>query len=150
MSGTHRCAEFLDDLKNMGFLYATKAGVTVAISDMIIPQEKHELIEASQKEVNKVQKQYERGVITNGERYNKIIDLWTHTTNEISEVLFDGLRDDREGFNPVYMMATLHAVRKSKSAVGRLARTDGQTAEENHRTGRRNHQSRIPQLRRGT
>ncbi len=128
MAGPHRCAEFLDDLKNLGFTYATKAGVTVAISDMLIPKEKHELIAGTQKEVNKVQKQYERGVITNGERYNKIIDLWTHTTNKISEVLFEGLRDDRDGFNPVYMMADSGA-RGSKEQIRQLAGLRGLMAK---------------------
>jgi DNA-directed RNA polymerase subunit beta' len=127
-SGPHRCAEFLDDLKTLGFTYATRAGVTVAISDMIIPKEKHELISETSKEVNKVQKQYERGVITNGERYNKIIDLWTHTTNEISEVLFDGLRADRDGFNPVYMMADSGA-RGSKEQIRQLAGLRGLMAK---------------------
>ncbi len=126
--GQHRCAIFLDQLKDLGFLFATKAGVTVAIADMIIPEEKQELIEATQKEVAKVTKQYERGVITNGERYNKIIDLWTHTTNEISEVLFDRLREDRGGFNPVYMMADSGA-RGSKEQIRQLAGMRGLMAK---------------------
>ena len=126
--GQHRCAIFLDQLKDLGFLFATKAGVTVAISDMIIPEEKQELIEATHKEVAKVTKQYERGVITNGERYNKIIDLWTHTTNEISEVLFDRLKEDRGGFNPVYMMADSGA-RGSKEQIRQLAGLRGLMAK---------------------
>ncbi|GAB4320499.1 MAG: DNA-directed RNA polymerase subunit beta' [Candidatus Zixiibacteriota bacterium] len=126
--GPHRAAEFLDKLKNLGFLYATRSGATVGIDDMIIPPEKQQLIEATQKEVANVQKQYERGVITNGERYNKVIDLWTHTTSEISEVLFQRLREDKDGFNPVFMMADSGA-RGSKEQIRQLAGMRGLMAK---------------------
>ncbi|MBI3872520.1 MAG: DNA-directed RNA polymerase subunit beta', partial [candidate division Zixibacteria bacterium] len=126
--GPHRAAEFLDDLKNLGFTYATKAGVTVSIDDMIVPPEKEELVELTKKEVARVMKQYERGVITNGERYNKIIDLWTHTTSEISEVLFERLKEDRAGFNPVFMMADSGA-RGSKEQIRQLAGLRGLMAK---------------------
>jgi DNA-directed RNA polymerase subunit beta' len=126
--GPHRTAEFLDDLKNLGFYYATRAGVTIAIDDMIIPPEKGELIQSTQKEVARVTKQYERGVITNGERYNKVIDLWTHTTNKLSEILFECLQKDRHGFNPVYMMADSGA-RGSKEQIRQLAGMRGLMAK---------------------
>ena len=126
--GSYATAEFLDKLKNLGFEYATRAGITVGIDDMIIPPEKAELVEAARKEVARVQKQYERGVITNGERYNKVIDLWTHTTSEISEVMFERLREDRDGFNPVYMMADSGA-RGSKEQIRQLAGMRGLMAK---------------------
>ncbi|HUU45641.1 MAG TPA: DNA-directed RNA polymerase subunit beta', partial [Acidobacteriota bacterium] len=126
--GPHRTSEFLDKLKELGFHYATRGGITVGIDDMIIPPEKKELIEATQREVAKVMKQYERGVITNGERYNKIIDLWTHTTSEISEVLFVRLSEDREGFNPLYMMADSGA-RGSKEQIRQLSGLRGLMAK---------------------
>jgi len=126
--GPHRTSEFLDKLKDLGFHHATMAGVTVSIDDMIVPPEKAELIAATQKEVARVQKQYEKGVITNGERYNKVIDLWTHTTSEISEVMFERLKEDRNGFNPIYMMADSGA-RGSKEQIRQLAGMRGLMAK---------------------
>jgi len=126
--GAHRTAEFLDQLKSLGFRFATRAGVTVGIDDMIIPPEKQKLIDATRLQVDKVTKQYERGVITNGERYNKIIDLWTHTTSEISELLFAGLGADRDGFNPLHMMANSGA-RGSKEQIRQLSGLRGLMAK---------------------
>ncbi len=126
--GPHRTSAFLDKLKDLGFRYATMAGITVGIDDIIVPPEKAELIAATQKEVSRVQKQYERGVITNSERYNKVIDLWTHTTGEIAEVMFERLKEDRDGFNPVYMMADSGA-RGSKEQIRQLAGMRGLMAK---------------------
>jgi len=72
---------------------------------MIIPPEKVNLIDRAQKEVDRIQKQYEKGIITNGERYNKVIDTWTHTTNEVAQAMYEGLKKANHGFNPIYMMA---------------------------------------------
>ena len=126
--GPYPTARFLDQLKELGFKYATQAGITVGIEDIIIPPEKEELVEAARKEVARVQKQYERGVITNSERYNKVIDLWTQTTSEISEVMFERLSEDRNGFNPVFMMADSGA-RGSKEQIRQLAGMRGLMAK---------------------
>lgn len=126
--GTDMTIEFLDKLKALGFEYATQAGVTVSIEDMLIPEEKARLIENAQKEVDKIRKRYERGVITNGERYNQVIDIWTKTTSEVSEVMFNNLARDREGFNPVYMMADSGA-RGSKEQIRQLAGMRGLMAK---------------------
>ena len=74
----------LDKLKELGFREATKSGVSIGIDDMIIPKERDEEIEDAQKQIKEVEKQYRKGVITSGERYNKIIDIWTHCTDQIS------------------------------------------------------------------
>jgi len=126
--GPERTVEFLDRLKKLGFEYATLAGVTISIDDMLIPEEKIKLIENAQKQVAKIQKRYERGVITNGERYNQVIDIWTKTTTEVAEVMFDNLASDRDGFNPIFMMADSGA-RGSKDQIRQLAGMRGLMAK---------------------
>jgi len=126
--GAARTVEFLDKLKKLGFEYATLAGVTVSIDDMLIPDEKKKLIQSAAKDVEKIQKRYERGVITNGERYNQVIDIWTRTTSEVAKVMFDNLAQDRQGFNPVYMMADSGA-RGSKEQIRQLAGMRGLMAK---------------------
>jgi len=126
--GNTRTVEFLDKLKKMGFEYATLAGVTISIDDMLIPEEKASLIDDAKKLVNKIQKQYERGVITNGERYNQVIDVWTKTTSEVASVMFENLASDRQGFNPIYMMADSGA-RGSKEQIRQLAGMRGLMAK---------------------
>lgn len=102
--GTKIACVYLDNIKDMGYEYATKAGVTFGLDDLVVPESKGEIIKKSLEEVNRIRKQYTRGIITEGERYNKIIDIWTHTTNEVSNELYDRLKDDKDGFNSVYMM----------------------------------------------
>jgi len=126
--GQTATAFFLDRLKEIGFRWATQAGVTVSIEDLIIPQEKDELIKEAEKEVAKIQKRYMKGVITNGERYNQIIDTWTKTTSSVAEVMFSSLAADRDGFNPVYMMADSGA-RGSKEQIRQLAGMRGLMAK---------------------
>ena len=104
--GSRRTSEFLDRLKSIGFDYATRAGLTIGIDDMLIPKEKENLVNKTFKQVSEIHKQYRDGAITDTERYNKVIDAWTQVTNEVADILLARLRDDREGFNPVYMMAT--------------------------------------------
>jgi len=118
--GADICAEFLDNVKTFGFEFATIAGVTVGIDDMVIPDEKDKLINTAVKEVAQITKQYEKGAITNGERYNKVIDTWTRTTNEVSDVLFTNLAEIDQGFNPIFMMADSGA-RGSKDQIRQLA-----------------------------
>ncbi|HZI89064.1 MAG TPA: DNA-directed RNA polymerase subunit beta', partial [Candidatus Polarisedimenticolia bacterium] len=103
--GNKTTAILLDSLKNLGFTYATQAGITVGIDDILIPGAKKAIIDRAQKDVAHINQQYQQKVITDGERYNKVIDTWTHVTTEVEEATFQGLAQDRDGFNPIYMMA---------------------------------------------
>jgi DNA-directed RNA polymerase subunit beta' len=103
--GPEITSDLLDALKDLGFQYATQAGFTVGIDDVRIPPEKHEIIARARAEVDQINLNYRRGVITEGERYNKVIDTWTHATTDVEEVTFEGLQADRDGFNPIFMMA---------------------------------------------
>jgi DNA-directed RNA polymerase subunit beta' len=125
-------ADFLDKLKNIGFEYATIAGITVSIDDLSIPQSKKGLIAQAEKEVADIQKAYEQGVITNGERYNKVIDTWTRTTSEVAEEMFKGMAKEKDGFNPVFMMADSGA-RSSKDQIRQLAGMRGLMAKPQKR-----------------
>ncbi|OVE79025.1 DNA-directed RNA polymerase subunit beta' [bacterium I07] len=128
LAGSRRTVIFLDNLKEMGFYYAMKAGVTIGINDVIIPAEKPALLTSSNKEVDHIRSLYEKGVITDGERYNKVIDVWTRTTNEVAEHLFDHLQHDSGGFNSVYMMADSGA-RGSREQIRQLAGMRGLMAK---------------------
>ena len=102
--GNRRTAEFVDQLKKMGYHYATLAGITIAIDDVVVPDEKDEVIDSALQEVDKVRDQYANGIITDGERYNKVIDIWTHATQAVSRVMQKTLENAEEGFNSVYIM----------------------------------------------
>ncbi|OGC93282.1 MAG: DNA-directed RNA polymerase subunit beta' [candidate division Zixibacteria bacterium RBG_16_53_22] len=130
--GNEKTAEFLDGLKNLGFEYATKGGVTVGIDDIVVPPEKKALIDQANKEIDHITRQYERGAITNGERYNKVIDTWTRTTNEVARVMFDRISKVDQGFNPIYMMADSGA-RGSRDQVSQLAGMRGLMAKPQKR-----------------
>ena len=103
--GSEITSDLLDALKDLGFRFATQAGFTVGIDDVRIPPEKHEIIARARGDVAQINLNYRRGVITEGERYNKVIDTWTHATTDVEEVTFEGLSRDRDGFNPIFMMA---------------------------------------------
>jgi DNA-directed RNA polymerase subunit beta' len=126
--GTARAAEFLDDMKRLGFEQSTIGGLSFSLEDIVIPPEKHELIEEAEAEVAEITQQYEMGFITDNERYNQVIDKWTSITNRVSETLFNGLASDREGFNPVYMMADSGA-RGSKEQIRQLSGMRGLMAK---------------------
>jgi DNA-directed RNA polymerase subunit beta' len=126
--GNQATASFLDNIKQLGFEHAMRSGVTVGIEDAMIPEEKKTMIEKATSEVLRILKQYEMGVITDGERYNKIIDIWTHVTSDIAGKLFLHLEGDREGFNPIYMMADSGA-RGSKEQIRQLAGMRGLMAK---------------------
>src|SRR5438477_189013 len=120
----------LDRLKELGFYEATRAGVSIGIDDMIIPKEKTQEIEAAQKQISEVEKQYRKGVITPGERYNKIIDIWTHCTDQIANVMLKTL-DNNQGkreYNPVWLMVDSGA-RGNKAQVRQLAGVRGLMAK---------------------
>ncbi len=126
--GTYQTVLMLDKMKEVGFEYATQAGITVGIDDIQIPGNKTEMIDQAKKEVAFIERQYQQGVITDGERYNKVIDIWTHTTDNIAEVMMGGLSRDRQGFNPIYMMADSGA-RGSKMQIRQLAGMRGLMAK---------------------
>jgi DNA-directed RNA polymerase subunit beta' len=123
---------FLERLKDLGFRFATKAGITFSIDDLVVPAEKPQLIGGAQKAVNQIQKQYKDGIITDGERYNKIIDTWTHTTNNVAEAMLETLNHDRDGFNPIYMMA-ISGSRGNKEQIRQLAGMRGLMAKPQKR-----------------
>ena len=126
--GNLATAKFLDNLKTLGFTYATQGGLSVSIGDVIIPPVKYEIVAKAQKDVEGVENQYYRGFITNGERYNKVIDIWTRATSRIAEKLFDSLQHSRDGFNSLYMMVDSGA-RGSKEQVRQLAGMRGLMAK---------------------
>ena len=126
--GIRATAEFLDNLKQLGFKYSTKGGLSIGLSDVEIPDEKYNKVTLAANEVEKIQRQYETGVITDGERYNKIIDIWTHTTSDVAETMFSHLKNSRQGFNPLYMMADSGA-RGSKEQIRQLAGMRGLMAK---------------------
>ena len=102
--GNRRTAEFVDDLKRLGYNHATLAGVTVSVDDVVVPAEKEDIINEALGEVEKVRDQYANGIITDGERYNKIIDIWTHATSSVSRAVQGALEAAEEGFNSVFIM----------------------------------------------
>ncbi|MBM4079874.1 MAG: DNA-directed RNA polymerase subunit beta', partial [Planctomycetes bacterium] len=135
--GHVRTVKLLDDLKEMGFNEATRAGISIGIDDMIIPKEKVEEIDRAQKQVAEVEKHYRRGVITDGERYNKIVDIWTHCTDQIQNVMFRTLEHNagKGEFNPVWLMADSGArgnrvqVRQLAGMRGLMAKPSGEIIE---------------------
>ncbi len=127
-TGNRDTARFLDDLKDLGFGFATAGGLSISVSDVEIPDEKNQLIEKAQADVEKIMQQYQRGFITNGERYNKVIDIWTRTTNRVADKLFDTLQNSQNGFNSLYMMMDSGA-RGSKEQVRQLAGMRGLMAK---------------------
>ncbi len=128
--GHEKTVIMLDKLKELGFINATKAGVSIGIDDMIIPVEKDQEIEAAQKQIKEVEKQYRKGVITPGERYNKIVDIWTHCTDQIANVMFRTLEKNqgKKEFNPVYLMVDSGA-RGNRQQVRQLAGVRGLMAK---------------------
>ena len=126
--GLERTIRFLDDLKDVGFGFATKSGLTVGMDDLIVPIGKQDIIARAGKDVAHIMRQYEEGDITDGERYNKIIDTWTRATNEVGELMMEALRKDRDGFNPIFMMSDSGS-RGSKDQVRQLAGMRGLMAK---------------------
>ena len=124
-------------LKELGFAEATKAGISIGISDMIIPKEKETELENAYKQIRQVEQQYRKGIITDGERYNKIIDIWTHAGDEISSVMFRTLEhnEGRKELNPVYLMVDSGArgnrqqVRQLAGMRGLMAKPSGEIIE---------------------
>src|SRR5436189_734683 len=128
--GNEVTVAFLDELKDVGFRYATLSGLSIGIDDMHIPSSKERHIASAREQVNEVEQQYQDGVITNGERYNKVVDIWAHVTELISEEMFRELESGEQGgeFNPIYMMADSGA-RGSKQQIRQLAGMRGLMAK---------------------
>ncbi len=129
--GLEKTVEMLDSLKHLGFTYATRSGLSIGIDDLVIPSEKKALVARARDEVIKVEGQYLEGAITNGERYNKVIAVWSDVTEKIADEMFSEMEDlDQSGrnFNPVYIMADSGA-RGSKQQIRQLAGMRGLMAK---------------------
>ena len=147
-TGKERTVQLLEDLKELGFLYATQSGLSIGINDMHIPLLKEPLVEEARRAVVDVENQYREGLITNGERYNKIVDIWAQVTEQVSNEMFKELeREDREvmhgreangarrDFNPIYVMANsgarggLQQIRQLAGMRGLMAKPSGEIME---------------------
>jgi DNA-directed RNA polymerase subunit beta' len=129
--GLEKTVQMLDEIKALGFAHATKAGISIGIEDLLIPEEKHRLVEVAEREVLKVQEQYQEGAITKGERYNKVIEIWSNVTEKVADEMIRGIEaQNREGaeFNPIYIMADSGA-RGSKQQIRQLAGMRGLMAK---------------------
>jgi DNA-directed RNA polymerase subunit beta' len=129
--GLELTVRMLDSLKDLGFLYATRSGLSIGIDDLVVPAEKEALVEAARQEVIRVEQQYLEGAITNGERYNKVIAIWSDVTERIADKMFGVMQtSDRQGdrFNAVYVMADSGA-RGSKQQIRQLAGMRGLMAK---------------------
>src|SRR5271157_680282 len=129
--GLQTTVQMLDEVKALGFLYATRAGISIGIDDMVVPSEKAGLVSEAEKEVVAVENQYQDGAITHGERYNKIIEIWSKVTEKVSDEMFHAMEeDDRTGryLNPIYIMADSGA-RGSKQQIRQLSGMRGLMAK---------------------
>ncbi|TRZ95176.1 DNA-directed RNA polymerase subunit beta' [bacterium] len=122
--GHQRTVKLLDEIKHLGFEMATLGGISIGIDDLKIPTAKAEVLKEARSEVVKVEDQYRKGIITDRERYNKVIDIWTHTTDKVSDLLFK----EMEPFNPIFMMADSGA-RGSRMQIRQLAGMRGLMAK---------------------
>jgi len=130
VAGHEKTVMTLDRLKEIGFQEATRAGVSIGIDDMIIPKEKNHEIEGAQRQIGEVEKQHRKGVITSGERYNKIVDIWTHCTDQIANVMLKTLEANqgKQEYNPVWLMVDSGA-RGNRQQVRQLAGVRGLMAK---------------------
>ena len=144
--GDKKTVLLCDRLKDLGYRYATLAGISICIDDMLIPSNKEALLKEAQKEIERVQEQYTDGLITDGERYNKVIDIWAQVTENIAKVMLEELKTEEiegpdgkkrsiESFNPIYMMADSGArgsaqqVRQLAGMRGLMAKPSGEIIE---------------------
>jgi len=128
VSGTSRTAKFLDDIKELGYEMAFRGGLSFNLDDIIVPKQKEELVLKAENDVKDVMANYGAGLITNNERYNQIIDIWTHTNSRLTATLMDQLKTDRQGFNSIYMMFDSGA-RGSKEQIRQLSGMRGLMAK---------------------
>ncbi len=128
VTGTAKTAQFLDDIKNLGYTMAFRGGLSFTLSDVSVPEVKETLVASANEEVLEVMSNYNMGFITNNERYNQIIDIWTHTNSRLTYTLMENLAKDKQGFNPVYMMLDSGA-RGSKEQIRQLSGMRGLMAK---------------------
>jgi DNA-directed RNA polymerase subunit beta' len=128
ITGTKKTADFLDAIKNLGFIMAFKGGLSFNLGDVIIPTVKGSFIEEANHEVEEVLSNYNMGFITNNERYNQIIDIWTHTNSRLTQQVMKELTQDKGGFNPIFMMLDSGA-RGSKEQIRQLSGMRGLMAK---------------------
>ena len=126
--GVAKAADFLDGIKNLGYQMAFKGGLSFNLGDIIIPKEKEALVQKGYEEVEQVVNNYNMGFITNNERYNQVIDIWTHVNSELSNILMKTISSDDQGFNSVYMMLDSGA-RGSKEQIRQLSGMRGLMAK---------------------
>ena len=119
LAGLKETVLFADQIKNMGFKYSTLAGVSIGVDDMVIPKEKTTITAKAEKEVKDIEKQYNSGLLTAGERYNKVVDIWSHTNDQVSQAMMkqlgtevtktsDGKKVEHKSFNSIYMLSLIH------------------------------------------
>jgi DNA-directed RNA polymerase subunit beta' len=126
--GVARAAKFLDSMKDLGYYWAFKGGLSFKLSDVVIPAEKDKLVGDATAKVAEVFENYNMGLITNNERYNQVIDIWTNTNSRLTNILMDRLKTDQQGFNSIYMMFDSGA-RGSKEQIRQLAGMRGLMAK---------------------
>ena len=128
VSGVDQTADFLDEIKTLGYNMSFKGGLSFNLGDVIIPDAKEEMMQKAEQQVNEVWDNYNMGFITNNERYNQIIDIWTHTNTRLTNTVMDRLKNDNQGFNSVYMMFDSGA-RGSKEQIRQLSGMRGLMAK---------------------
>ncbi|GIR21882.1 MAG: hypothetical protein CM15mP36_10890 [Flavobacteriales bacterium] len=121
-------AEFLDEIKTLGYKFAFQGGLSFSLGDIIIPNEKFEMINTANNQVDVIRSNYNMGLITNNERYNQVIDIWTSTNAELTELSMKRIREGQQGFNSVYMMLDSGA-RGSKEQIRQLTGMRGLMAK---------------------
>jgi len=126
--GPEKTADILDRIKSLGYEFAKSGGISISIDDLKVPIIKHKIIDTAKASVEKVQSQYNKGIITDYERYNKVIDIWTHATDQIADEMLKDIEKDREGFNPIFMMA-FSGSRGSNQQIRQLAGMRGLMAK---------------------
>lgn len=126
-------AKLLDDLKDLGFEMATLSGLSIGMDDVVVPKEKGAILRRSEDEARRVQRAYERGLLTDSEKYNKVVNIWTLATAEVEEVLMARLQRDQKGFNPVFILIDSGA-RGSRTQAAQLGGMRGLMAKPQRRT----------------
>ena len=126
--GVARACEFLDGIKNLGYYMSFKGGLSFNLEDIIIPKEKEELVRRGNEEIDQIMANYNMGFITDNERYNQVVDTWTHVNSDLSDILYKTIKNDDQGFNSVFMMLDSGA-RGSKEQIRQLSGMRGLMAK---------------------
>ncbi len=131
--GMEATAKLLDDIKDLGFEMATRSGLSIGIDDVLVPKEKYEILERSERELRKVHKAYQRGLMTDSEKYNLVVNTWTLATAEVEEALMKRLSTDQDGFNPIFMLID-SAARGSRTQAAQIGGMRGLMAKPQRRS----------------